>query len=127
MSITKDATRSAPVFAALGDVTRLELIARLSDGEGRSIAQLCDGLDLTRQGVTKHLRVLERAGVVSCSRVGRESRFVIEVVAVEGGREYLVRASEQWDEAIERLRGMIGEPERSDHSYPVDEGHNNEG
>ncbi len=107
MSITKDTHDLAPVFAALGDSTRLELVARLSDGEGHSIAQLSHGLDLTRQGVTKHLRVLERAGVVSSSRVGRESRFVIKDCAFEGAREYLARASAQWDDAIERLRKTV--------------------
>lgn len=101
----------APVFAALGDPTRLELVARLSDGETYSIAQLCEGMELTRQGVTKHLRVLEHAGVVSSRRVGRESLFGIETGAIEGARDYLARATElasgQWDEAIERLRGVV--------------------
>lgn len=105
------ATVFAPVFAALGDPTRLELVGRLSDGEAYSIAQLCDGMDLTRQGVTKHLRVLERAGVVSSRRVGRENLFGIETGAIEGARDYLARATElasgQWDEAIERLRGVV--------------------
>ena len=107
MSNTHDNFDTAPVFAALGDVTRLELVSRLSDGEGHSIAQLSDGLDLTRQGVTKHLRVLERAGVVSCSRVGRERRFVIEGGAIEAARDYLDRASVQWDDAIDRLRMAV--------------------
>jgi DNA-binding transcriptional ArsR family regulator len=101
----------ATVFAALGDSTRLELMARLSDGETYSIAQLCEGMELTRQGVTKHLRVLERAGVVSSRRVGRENLFGIETGAIEGARDYLARATElasgQWDEAIERLRGVV--------------------
>ena len=65
----------APIFAALGDATRLKLVSRLVDGEPRSIAQLADGLALTRQGVTKHLRVLERAGIVRAKWVGRESQF----------------------------------------------------
>ena len=101
----------APDFAALGDSTRLELVGRLSDGEAYSIAQLCDGMELTRQGVTKHLRVLERAGVVSSRRVGRESLFGIETGAIEEARDYLARATElasgQWDEAIGRLRAVV--------------------
>ena len=69
---------AAPVFAALGDATRLNLLARLRDGRSRSIIELTDGLGLTRQGVSKHLRVLEDAGMVRSERIGRESRFVLE-------------------------------------------------
>jgi len=86
---------AAPVFAALGDVTRLKLVSRLSDGKQHSIVQLTDGLDLTRQGVTKHLRVLQRAGMVSCERIGRESRFSIRPDPIAKGRDYLTRASAQ--------------------------------
>lgn len=102
-----DALRSAPVFAALGDATRLQLVARLSDRKPRSIVQLTDGLDLTRQGVTKHLRVLRQAGLVSCERIGRESRFTIQPDSIARARDYLVRASAQWDDAIERLRTSV--------------------
>lgn len=99
----------APVFAALGDVTRLELVTRLSDGERHSITELTDGLDLTRQAVTKHLHVLRDAGLVDLRRVGRESRFAIRPKGIEGARDYLGRISAQWDEAIERLRRAVEE------------------
>jgi DNA-binding transcriptional ArsR family regulator len=101
------AREPAAVFAALGDATRLELLARLSDGQQQSIVQLTDGLHLTRQGVTKHLNVLKEAGVVSCERVGRESRFAIRPGPIAEAREYLARASAQWDDAIERLRASV--------------------
>lgn len=97
----------APVFAALGDTTRLELVSRLSDGQARSIAQLTGGLDLTRQAVTKHLRVLEMAGIVSSSRVGRESRFAYVPEPVEQLRSYLATVSEQWDDALSRLKSFV--------------------
>ena len=109
MSHVRDALASAPVFAALGDTTRLELVSRLSDGKAHSIVQLADGLGLTRQGVTKHLQVLKRAGIVSCKRTGRESRFTIRPHPIAKARDYLTRASEQWDEAIERLRASVEE------------------
>lgn len=109
MSKVSQAISSAPVFWALGDITRLELVSRLSDGKQHSIAQLTEGLDLTRQGVTKHLHVLQRAGVVSCERVGRESRFTIRPDPIAKARDYLTRASRQWDEAIERLRASVEE------------------
>ena len=97
----------APVFAALGDATRLKLVGRLVDGEPRSIAQLADGLDLTRQGVTKHLRVLQRAGIVRAKSVGRESRFTYVPEPVERVRSYLETVSAQWDDALGRLRAFV--------------------
>ena len=107
MSRVRDTVRFAPLFAALGDRTRLELVSRLGDGRPHSIAELAKGLDLTRQGVTKHLRVLEEAGMVSCKRVGRESRYTIKPTPIARARDYLARASAQWDEAIERLKASV--------------------
>ena len=98
---------AAPVFAALGSVTRLELVARLSDGEEHSITTLTDGLKLSRQAVTKHLRVLQHAGMVRSRRIGRESRFTIEPEPMVRAKDYLSRASQQWDEALARLRAVV--------------------
>ncbi len=94
----------ASVFAALGDVVRLELVSRLSKGEELSITQLSDGLSLTRQGVTKHLHVLSEAGLVSQEQVGREKRFAINAGSISSAQDYLNRASAQWDAAIARLQ-----------------------
>ena len=98
---------SAAVFAALGDETRLSLLARLTDGEPHSIARLTAGTRLTRQAVTKHLRVLQGAGVVRCVRVGRESRFELEPKPIEDVRKYLERVSAQWDSALARLKSFV--------------------
>ena len=97
----------APVFAALGDRTRLSLLTRLSDGEPRSIAALSVDTDLTRQAVTKHLRVLEDVGLVSSLRVGRESRFAYRPEPLDEARAYLDRVSAQWDAALGRLRELV--------------------
>jgi DNA-binding transcriptional ArsR family regulator len=97
----------APVFAALGDGTRLELVSRLSDGQARSISQLSDGLELTRQGVTKHLRVLEQAGIVNSDRVGRESLFTFVPDRIEQAQTYLETVSAQWDDALSRLKSFV--------------------
>ena len=101
---SKDA---APVFAALGDATRLKLVGRLVDGQPRSIAQLADGLDLTRQGITKHLRVLQRAGIVKAKSVGRESQFTYVPDPVDRARSYLEGVSAQWDDALARLKAFV--------------------
>lgn len=97
----------APIFAALGDATRLELVSRLNDGQARSIAELTEGLSLTRQGVTKHLRVLERAGIVSSSSVGRESKFTYVPEPIKHVRSYLDTVSVQWDDALSRLKTFV--------------------
>lgn len=97
----------APAFAALGDATRLALVARLSSGEARSIAELTAGSKLTRQAITKHLRVLERAGMVRCARAGRESRFAFDPRPVEEMRNYLEMVSAEWDAALGRLREFV--------------------
>jgi DNA-binding transcriptional ArsR family regulator len=97
----------APVFAALGDRTRLALLSRLSDGRTRSIARLSEGTDLTRQAITKHLRVLEEAGLVTQSRIGRESRFALRPEPLAEARSYLDAVSQQWDEALGRLKSFV--------------------
>jgi len=99
--------RRAPVFAALGDETRLSLVAKLCSGQPHSIAQLTEGSKLTRQAITKHLRVLESAGIVHSVRSGRESRFRFDPEPIEGIKEYLDFVSEQWGEALSRLKSFV--------------------
>ena len=97
----------APVFAALGDETRLSLVLKLAGGQARSIAQLTEGYGLTRQAVTKHLRVLEEAGVVRSVRSGRESLFELDPRPIAEVRSYLDDVSRQWDEALGRLKAFV--------------------
>jgi len=97
----------SPVFAALGDETRLALVAKLCAGQRRSISQLTKGSNLTRQAITKHLRILQSVGIVSCVRTGRESRFEFNPQPMEGIREYLDFVSQQWDFALSRLRSFV--------------------
>jgi len=97
----------APVFAALGDETRLSLLAQLGDGRPRSISQLTHGSRLTRQAITKHLRVLQKARIVRCSRAGRESRFVLDPRPIDDLRQFLDSVSAQWDEALASLKSFV--------------------
>jgi DNA-binding transcriptional ArsR family regulator len=101
-------TRAA-VFAALGDETRLALISRLARRVPQSISRLTTGSNLSRQAMTKHLRVLERAGLVRSARAGRESLFVLETKAIEGIRRHLEKVSRQWDNALARLKSFVEE------------------
>jgi DNA-binding transcriptional ArsR family regulator len=98
---------SAPLFAALGDKTRLALVAKLCGGEPRSIAQLTGGSKLTRQAITKHLRVLERAELVHSVRAGRESLFEFDPAPLEEIKKYIDLVSEQWDQTLSRLKSFV--------------------
>ncbi|MHB8736489.1 MAG: ArsR/SmtB family transcription factor [Terriglobales bacterium] len=101
--------RSAPLFAALGDPTRLRLVARLG-GEGPlSIARLSAGAGVTRQAVTKHLRVLADAGLAHAARQGRESVWQLDRKRLEDARRHLDLISQQWDTALGRLRAFVEE------------------
>jgi DNA-binding transcriptional ArsR family regulator len=100
---------NASIFAALGDETRLGLLSKLTNGEPQSISRLTSGTRLTRQAVTKHLRVLEGAGVVRASRIGRESRFALQPKAIMDAQAYLDHVSRQWDTALARLKALVEE------------------
>ncbi len=108
-SITARRQEPAPasVFAALGDQTRLSLVAKLSRGRPSSISQLTAGSRLTRQAITKHLRVLERAGIVHSVRTGRESLFEFDPKRIEELKSYLDLVSQQWDQALARLKSFV--------------------
>lgn len=99
--------RHAPVFAALSDATRLTLLAKLSDGLPCSIARLGDGLEISRQAITKHLRVLESAGIVRGESAGRECLFQLDAKPLEDARDYLSQVASQWDDALARLKNFV--------------------
>ena len=97
----------ANVFAALGDETRLTVLVKLLSGEPQSISRLTEGMQLTRQAVSKHLRVLEEAGVVRSARSGRETLFELEARSIDDARAYLDRIARQWDDALARLKTFV--------------------
>ncbi len=100
-------TDIAPIFAALGDATRLTLVRKLAGGQPQSIAQLTAGTDLSRQAVTKHLRVLEGTRLVRSMRVGRETLFELDPVPLRAVRDYAEVVEQQWDDALSRLRAYV--------------------
>jgi len=101
--------RAGSVFSALGDETRLELIARLSSGGPQSIARLTAGSDVTRQAITRHLDVLAGAGIVRGRRRGRERIWTLEIARLVEAERYLDRISRRWDQALDRLRALVEE------------------
>ena len=99
----------ASLFAALGDRTRLWLVARLCDVGPMSIIRLTAGSRITRQAITKHLRVMEQAGLVRGARRGRESVWRLERRRLERAQRHLAMISKQWDNALTRLRVFVEE------------------
>jgi DNA-binding transcriptional ArsR family regulator len=104
---------AAPVFAALGDDTRLKLVLRLCSHGPQSITHLSEGADVSRQAITKHLHTLQDVGLVHGKRAGREQIWEIQPKRLSDAQRYLELISNRWDHAIERLRLMVEEAPRS--------------
>jgi DNA-binding transcriptional ArsR family regulator len=102
-----NAGTAAPLFAALGDETRLHLVSRLCREGPLSITSLTAGADVTRQAITKHLRTMELAGLMRNVRQGRESVWQLERDRLEVARNYFDLISRQWDDALRRLKGFV--------------------
>jgi DNA-binding transcriptional ArsR family regulator len=98
---------SAPIFAALGDETRLQIVARLCAEGPLSITRLSEGAGVTRQAITKHLNALSAAGLAHPVRSGREQIWELETRRLETARRCLDRISSQWDVALSRLKAFV--------------------
>lgn len=105
-SETPSIREAAPLFAALGDGTRLELLFRLGEGP-LSITRLTGHGEVTRQAITKHLTVLSEAGLVRSSRQGRERVWELEPGRLDDAQRYLQAISRQWDDALARLKAFV--------------------
>ncbi|HEY6066799.1 MAG TPA: metalloregulator ArsR/SmtB family transcription factor [Thermoanaerobaculia bacterium] len=99
--------RAGPVFEALGDETRLAVLARLSARGPQSIARLTVGSTVTRQAITRHLEVLAGAGLVHGSRRGRERIWELDTKRLDEAGRWLDRISRRWDEALGRLKNFV--------------------
>jgi DNA-binding transcriptional ArsR family regulator len=106
-SSAKALANNAPVFAALGDATRLRVVSRLCDEGPLSIVKLTEGSDVTRQAVTKHLRVLEDAGLVRSLRAGRENVWELQPRRLAEAQRLLGLISSEWDATLDRLASFV--------------------
>jgi DNA-binding transcriptional ArsR family regulator len=97
----------ARLFAALGDPTRLQLVEQLSDGRDRSIRELGTSSPISRQALTKHLRVLEQARLVRSTRYGREVRFQLDQQVIAEAQAFLAVVTTQWKDALQRLAAHV--------------------
>src|SRR5512142_15931 len=109
-SIARSSDRIAGVFAALGDPTRLKLVAVICAGGAFSIAQLTANTDMTRQGVTKHLQVLAEAGIVRDLRAGRERLWQLDPARIAEARCTLDLIGRQWETALGKLKHFVEKP-----------------
>ena len=108
-SAARTLQRAAPVFAALGDEVRLHVVSRLSHEGPLSITRLTEDSGVTRQALTKHLRVLEGAGLVKGERSGRESVWELQTRKLAEAKRHLDAISAHWDETLDRLRAFVEE------------------
>ena len=106
-SIRHRAPDPSPLFAALGDRTRLGLLRRLSTEGALSVTRLTAGTRISRQAVSKHLGVLARAGLVESERHGRERLWALAPGRIEDARRALERISREWDDALGRLGKLV--------------------
>ena len=104
---TATVAAAAPLFAALGDETRLSVVARLCNGGPQSIVGLTRGTKVSRQAITKHLHALAEAGVVRSTREGRERIWEVRTRRLAEARGWLDQISARWDEATDRLRALV--------------------
>jgi DNA-binding transcriptional ArsR family regulator len=103
--------KAAPIFAALGDETRLRIVARLCGDGPQSIVRLADGASVSRQAITKHLHALEGAGLAHSSRIGRERVWDLRTRRLTDAMRYLDQISRRWDSALDRLRSLVEKEE----------------
>jgi DNA-binding transcriptional ArsR family regulator len=101
-------TGSGPVFEALGDPTRREVVRRLAEGGPASATQLAADLPVSRQAVAKHLAALEEAGLVTGERTGRERRFRLTPAPFSEAMAWMVDVGAEWDRRLDRLRKRLG-------------------
>jgi DNA-binding transcriptional ArsR family regulator len=101
---------AAPLFAALGDGTRLRIVAQLCSKGPLSIVRLTEGTKVSRQAVTKHLRALENVGLVQSGRAGRERLWQLLPKPLAEAQVYLDQISAEWDHALARLKHMVESP-----------------
>lgn len=100
-----------PPFAALGDPIRRQILELLAQGEAKTPTELADLLPITRQGVSKHLNILEQAGLVQVRQVGREKHYSVNPEALDAGVRWMQAIAAQWDKRLQALLQYLSEDE----------------
>ena len=107
------------VYAALGDATRRAILTRLADGD-RTVGDLAQPFAVSRPAISKHLRVLERAGLVRRTREGRASRCRLEPKPLAAAAGWLEHYRRFWEQRLERLDAYLQELKRKEGKHGHD-------
>ncbi len=100
-------TDPGPVFAALADPTRREVIRLLGERPGLTASALAGELPVSRQAIAKHLAQLREAGLAEAEVAGRETRYRLTPEPMAGAMAWMVEAGARWDARLERLRRQL--------------------
>ena len=95
------------IFTALADPTRRDLLVNLAENSPRTATQLAEGYDISRQGILKHLNILEEAGLVAVYQKGREKRYTLTPEPLGDIDEWIKKLSAKWDQRLLRLKAML--------------------
>jgi DNA-binding transcriptional ArsR family regulator len=101
----------APIFAALADPMRRSLLVNLAENSPKTATQLAREYPITRQGILKHLNILEEAGLVAVQQKGREKRYFLTPEPLNELDHFLKEISAKWDERLLRLKTFLEEEE----------------
>jgi DNA-binding transcriptional ArsR family regulator len=104
----------SPIFAALADPMRRELIVNLAENSPRTATQLADEYPITRQGILKHLNILQDAGLVAVHQKGREKRYTLTPEPLGELDQWIKDISAKWDERLLRLKTFLEDKERGE-------------
>ncbi|WP_119067007.1 ArsR/SmtB family transcription factor [Aggregatilinea lenta] len=100
---------NSPVFAALSDPTRRHLLVTLAEASPRTATQLAEVYPITRQGILKHLHVLEEAGLVAVAQQGREKRYTLTPEPLSDLERWIEDLNALWDARLRRLKALVEE------------------
>ncbi len=100
------------IFGALADEARRAILARLAEGDA-SVGELAEPFAISRPAISKHLRVLERAGLVSRIREGRFSRCGLDAAPLKDAAEWVERYRKFWEEQLDALSRYLEQKEET--------------
>ena len=99
--------KDAPVFAALADPTRRSLLLNLAEHSPKTATQLAEEYPISRQGILKHLNILDEAGLVTVYQAGREKRYVLTPEPLSELDQFVQDLTSKWDNRLLRLKAFL--------------------
>lgn len=98
---------NAPIFAALADPMRRELLINLAENSPKTVTQLAREYPITRQGILKHLHILRDAGLVAVHQQGRDKRYSLTPEPLDELEHWIKELNSKWNERLARLKAFI--------------------